>query len=273
MTPDPFVFGKVPSRGDFVRAGRRTPLLDELDGWLQRGLVQHRAPMPVDAPPVAFVFDRAGEVLLGTFVPSRDRAGRQFPLVAGAAAGVGSPVEGRDLAHWGPVLAASAAVADEVSLDALMPEEALDRLDGPPPPGGADFLDRLPAEAFGDAGVVGAVQALPEALRPFRMPGAAPRYGLGLPLPSSPDLRPAAAAFWLAAVRRASGARPATTLLWTAGGPRARLAVFLGPPTPDALGYVMAGQAAEGVYDLDAAAPAGPPPSGAPTLRALLDRL
>lgn len=269
MTPAPFVFGKVPTRGDFVRAGRRTPLLDELDGWLQRGLLAHRAPLPPDGPPVAFVLDRPGAVLFGTFVPSRDRAGRAFPLVVGAVADAPGPVDGADVAGWAPALGASAACAAGVAAGEITPDEALPRIEAPPDPGPDGFLDRGPAEAFGGA-VEGVAHALPEALRPFRMAGAAPRYGLGLPLPADPAARPAAAAFWLDAVRRVAGPRAATTLLWTAAGDRARLALFLGPPTPDALGYLLAGTPAEGVYDLAAAPPA---PSSAPTLRALLDRL
>jgi len=271
VTLVPFVFGKVPARGDFVRAGHRTPLLDELDGWLQRGLLAHRAPLPADGPPVAFVLGRPGAALLGVFVPSRDRAGRAFPLVVGASADAPRPVTGRDVTAWAPLLTASAACAAGVAADALAPDEALPLLDVPPAPTPEAFLGLHPATVFGGE-VEGTVRALPDALRPFRMAGAAPRYGLGLPLPADPAVRTAAAGFWLDAVTRVAGPRVVTTLLWAADGPHARLALFLGPPTPDALGYLLAARSAEGVYDLDAAAsPASP--TGAPTLRALLDRL
>lgn len=267
MSPSPFVFGKVPARGDFVRAGRLPPLLDELDEWLQRGLLALRQPPP-DAPPVAFVFVRPAGTLLGALRSSRDRSGRVFPLVVG---GTSDPADGggRTVAGWGPFLGAAADAAADV-VGGAPPEEALAGLGVPAAPDA--FLERRPGDVFGEVHVEAVLRRLPAALAPLTMGGAAPRYGLGLPLPAEPAARPAAVAAWRYAVARRAGGRTANTLVWTAEGPRARLALFLGAPTADALAYLFAGTGVDGVYDVDVDPPSPPPVPRAPTLRALLDR-
>jgi type VI secretion system protein ImpM len=266
VLPTPFVFGKVPDRGDFVRAGRIGPLVDELDEWLQRGLLALRRPVEGE-PTIAFVFGRPSGTLVGAFVASRDRAGRSFPLAVGGSLDGGPAVTGVGVAARGTFLATAATVATEI-VGGLAPDEALPRLEIPPSDG--EYAHRAPFEVFGTIPVDRVVARLTDSLGPFRQPQA-PRYGLGLPLPEDPGFRAVAAAFWLDVVGSHSSRRPATSMLWTAGAGRSRLALFTGAPSSDALTYLFAGVPVDGVYDIDApdADVAG---STAPTLRMRLAR-
>lgn len=91
-------FGKLPGHGDFVRVNAGPELL-ALDGWLQAGLLATRgrpdwgAAWP--ATPSVRLARRAasGRTLAAVLVPSRDAAGRDFPLV------VGGVLEGREVAR------------------------------------------------------------------------------------------------------------------------------------------------------------------------------
>jgi type VI secretion system protein ImpM len=85
------LYGKLPNRDDFVRVNARHPAIEEFDNLIQRTL--ERLCMQdgwVDA------YDRLGpasfrlvsgdlrHTLVGVLAPSRDRAGRRYPLVAAA---------------------------------------------------------------------------------------------------------------------------------------------------------------------------------------------
>ena len=87
-------FGKIPSRGDFVRAGLSHLLIDAWDQWLQRllPLVERQlGDRWADAWQVAPVWRfslPAGHCgpasVAGLWLPSVDRAGRRFPLMIAA---------------------------------------------------------------------------------------------------------------------------------------------------------------------------------------------
>ncbi len=91
----PGLYGKLPGRGDFVRAGFDDATVDALDAWLSEGLAAWRGDDDTDfaerfaaaphyrfyAPPGRF----GASALHGVLSPSVDRAGRFFFLVAGAA--------------------------------------------------------------------------------------------------------------------------------------------------------------------------------------------
>lgn len=83
-------FGKLPARGDFVRAGLSRRFTDRWDGWLQRVLPACRQLIGTDWDEIwrtapAWRFALAGETpVLGLFLPSVDRAGRHFPLTIAA---------------------------------------------------------------------------------------------------------------------------------------------------------------------------------------------
>jgi type VI secretion system protein ImpM len=84
-------FGKIPSRGDFVRHGLPPATVAALDSWCEHVLPGSRAilgeewtPAWMEAPIWRFRLppDRCGPVALaGLWLPSTDRAGRLFPLI------------------------------------------------------------------------------------------------------------------------------------------------------------------------------------------------
>ena len=88
------LFGKLPARGDFVRAGLPGSFIEPWDAWLQRALDAARRTMGerwlpawLDAP--VWRFSLAPWVcgqgaVLGLMVPSVDRVGRYFPLTLAA---------------------------------------------------------------------------------------------------------------------------------------------------------------------------------------------
>jgi type VI secretion system ImpM family protein len=262
----PFVFGKVPDRGDFVRAGRQGPLVDDLDDWLQRGLLALRQPIE-GAPTVAFVLVRPSGTLMGAFHPSHDRAGRVFPLAVGGALDSTVAMDGSQIASRGSFLGAAAVLCGEI-VRGLAPEEALPRLQVPPAPG--DYSQKAPLDVFGDVAIDPVLSQLAEGLGAFRQADA-PRYGLGLPMPPEPALRASAAAFWLDAVSARIPRRSATTALWTVTDDPARFVLFAGVPTPDALAYLLLGADTDGVYVVELPNHVAAT-CAAPTLRALVAR-
>jgi len=87
-------FGKLPSRGDFLRAGLSRGFTDPWDAWLQRVLPACRHLIGAEwdevwcvAPAWRFAL-AGGQVgrapVVGLFLPSTDRAGRHFPLTIAA---------------------------------------------------------------------------------------------------------------------------------------------------------------------------------------------
>jgi type VI secretion system protein ImpM len=89
-----FIYGKHPAFGDFIGAGLPPPVQERLESWLNAMLADLRAGWSAaweasfDAAPALF-FWVGGRVtgdaaLCGVMVPSRDKVGRRFPLLAGA---------------------------------------------------------------------------------------------------------------------------------------------------------------------------------------------
>ena len=87
-------FGKIPSRGDFVRAGLSRPLVDAWDRWLERVLPAVEGQLG-DQWPAAWQVAPGWRFILpaghcgpapasGLWLPSIDRAGRYFPLMIAA---------------------------------------------------------------------------------------------------------------------------------------------------------------------------------------------
>lgn len=84
-------FGKVPSRGDFVKGAAQPPLIGMLDGWVSRAMeliaedpgwkAAYDAASPID---FAFVGARSGVSVVGHLRPSVDASGRRFPFLAAA---------------------------------------------------------------------------------------------------------------------------------------------------------------------------------------------
>ncbi len=84
-------FGKIPSRGDFVRGGLPQHFIMPLDEWCQRVLSESRLRLGeawveawMEAPVWRFAFGPGlcgPDAAAGLWLPSTDRAGRLFPLV------------------------------------------------------------------------------------------------------------------------------------------------------------------------------------------------
>ncbi len=89
-------FGKIPSRGDFVRAGLPRGFVQEWDDWLQRAFGGSRAVLGegwldawMEAPIWRFALPPGhcgADAVLGAWMPSVDNAGRHFPLTLALAA-------------------------------------------------------------------------------------------------------------------------------------------------------------------------------------------
>ena len=82
-------FGKIPSRGDFVRLNGTDPSIRAFDTWIQNGFRQASSPLYRtfndaydNGGSSCFVFRPAGghRPLVGAMHPSRDQAGRRYPF-------------------------------------------------------------------------------------------------------------------------------------------------------------------------------------------------
>jgi type VI secretion system protein ImpM len=128
-------YGKLPARGDFVRAGLPGGFIAPWDAWIQRVLVGSRARLGemwlaawMEAPVWNFLLP-AGvcgpEAAAGVWLPSVDRAGRHFPLTL---AMVGPDAADPDLAgRWLAVAQAAGLAGLE---EGLAPEALARRLVG-----------------------------------------------------------------------------------------------------------------------------------------------
>jgi type VI secretion system protein ImpM len=138
-------FGKIPARGDFVRAGLPNGFITAWDDWLQSvipvsrdALGEEWLPAWLEAPIWRFALARGvcgSDAVLGLWMPSMDRAGRHFPLtLAATVPDAGIETLARNGAEW-------LAEAERAGLDAVMCDLAPDRLAGalalvPAPPTG-----------------------------------------------------------------------------------------------------------------------------------------
>lgn len=92
-------FGKIASRGDFVRSAQQGALTQMLDQWLSQGLdllsTDPRWKQLYDqVPPLRFAFlgVRSQVGLAGHLVPSLDASGRRFPFVTAGSFEVAAPL-------------------------------------------------------------------------------------------------------------------------------------------------------------------------------------
>ncbi|RZI80837.1 MAG: type VI secretion system-associated protein TagF [Rubrivivax sp.] len=92
-------FGKLPSRGDFVRSGHHTAIIQSLDQWqtqtMERLSVDPRWKLVYDeAPAVQFAILglRSQVGLAGHWLASQDASGRRFPFITAGAFDVSDPL-------------------------------------------------------------------------------------------------------------------------------------------------------------------------------------
>ena len=99
------LFGKVPSRTDFLAVQASHPAVKELDRLIQGVMTvmagNHEWKQHFDAIPAIDVLWRSPtgpEVFIGVLLPSQDATGRRYPLVAGLL------LPGEEAARYGPLL-------------------------------------------------------------------------------------------------------------------------------------------------------------------------
>ena len=93
-------FGKLPSRGDFVRSAGQASLIQVLDTWLAQTMElmstgDARWKVVYDAaPPVQFAFlgSRSQVGLAGHLIASNDTAGRRFPFISAGTFEIAGPL-------------------------------------------------------------------------------------------------------------------------------------------------------------------------------------
>ena len=228
----PVYFGKLPSRGDFVRSHQQAGLVQTLDRWLSQGIEL----MAAD-PRWKEVYDRAGPVhfaflgvrsrvaLAGHLVASRDASGRRFPFIAAGSFEVPDAAAAGEFIGRSPLLLAplwqrfdaaareALAAGDPAPVLAQLAQAPL-VVDASPQAHDAAWRDFLDLQTLGSfeamlrlAGHGGDLRrtllALGLLLQPVPASGSSRlEKGLCLPLPADPQHRPLAAALWLALVSR-----------------------------------------------------------------------
>ena len=217
-------FGKLPTRGDFVRAAEHAPLMVQLDRWAEQAAeLLARDPdwkRTYDtAPPMQFAFlgSRSRTGVGGHILASRDASERRFPFMVATRFDVAQPlpfVARSPLAlsrAWAGMArqARQAVAADDPSPVLRELAETRVNLSVEPAHYEAPFLDFLDLQDLGalqgllqDAGHEGrlawTLPALGLLLQPVLTGGGAQiDKGLSLPLPRDPLYRPLVAAFWL----------------------------------------------------------------------------
>ncbi|MCF1505952.1 type VI secretion system-associated protein TagF [Afifella sp. H1R] len=138
----PGFFGKVPTHGDFVSADLDPRFLEAFSAWLQQGLVAGRQALGdawresfLAAPPWRFTL-AAGlcgpHGMAGVLLPSRDRIGRCFPLIAAARLDAAmDPQRVADDRTWFTALEAMAETALQPDFDLIVFRDKLRRLRPP----------------------------------------------------------------------------------------------------------------------------------------------
>ena len=92
-------FGKIPSRGDFVKNTSHQQLMSSLDLWIasaMENLAQdpHWKPLYDAAQPMqfAFLWSRSKLAIAGHLQPSRDQSGRRFPFISATSLEIAQPL-------------------------------------------------------------------------------------------------------------------------------------------------------------------------------------
>ncbi|WP_394777952.1 type VI secretion system-associated protein TagF [Undibacterium sp.] len=93
-------FGKIPSRGDFIKAADNIPLIDVLDEWLAQTMsllssdprwkIGYDGAKPLD---FAFIGPRKKRAIAGHIIASSDMAQRRFPFLTMSAMEIEDPAE------------------------------------------------------------------------------------------------------------------------------------------------------------------------------------
>jgi type VI secretion system protein ImpM len=218
-------FGKLPSRGDFVRSANQTNLIQTLDRWLSQGIelmsADPRWKEVYDRGPrahFAFLAVRSPRAIAGHLTASADASGRRFPFVVAGAFDVGgTPIDfmaraplalTRLWARFEQAARTACAAEDATPVLGELAQVELE-LDTAPGAYEASVRDFLELQTVGSlesmlrsAGhtidMRQAMLALGLLLQPLLGSDAqALKKGLCLPLPADALYRPLVASFWL----------------------------------------------------------------------------
>jgi type VI secretion system protein ImpM len=217
-------FGKLPSRGDFVRSAHAPSLIQTLDHWLSGGVealaTDARWKEVYDqARPAHFAFlgSHTTAGLVGHLLVSHDASGRRFPFITAARLETAEPLAflarsplalGRAWSRLGSAARSALDAADatpvltDLAATEIEVEGAVDAYDA----GLRDFLDMQTVTSLGtmlsQAGhaldLRQLILGLGLLLQPLPASGARSLdRGLLLPLPADPLYRPLVATLWL----------------------------------------------------------------------------
>jgi type VI secretion system protein ImpM len=222
-------FGKLPSRGDFVRSSQQAALTQTLDRWLTQALEvmsqdPHWKPAYDKAEPLHFAFLGATNkaALAGHLLASTDASGRRFPFIAAGTFEVEAPLDfmGRSplvLARlWARFeqAARAACVAEDATPQLAEMNRAQVELDTEPGAYDASYRDFLEMQTIGGLQQILQSQhpqvdvrriflALGLLLQPVPSSGNSQlEKGVRLPLPADPMLQPLVATLWMDLVSR-----------------------------------------------------------------------
>lgn len=217
-------FGKLPSRGDFVKASDNPALVDILDAWLSQAMdllnTDPRWKIAYDAvAPLHFAFigPRRHRAIAGHIVASSDQSRRRYPFLMMSTMEVEAPatfVRNSPLALarlWSRFEAMTAGVLAAPDPTAALQDSAASTVEidlrGPAYEAAfADFLDLQTVGALGamltQSGFTGTVRQVLLALGMLLQPVMASsssrlEKNLVLPLPADPMYRNLVAAFWM----------------------------------------------------------------------------
>jgi len=247
------VYGKVASQPDFLRSNAGEFSQCGLDRLLQDAMEAMRAEgATLPEPPTAFLFSPAGPLsFVGALSPSKDSAGRSFPVTVFAKVAAASLVDDPSAALRAhvPFIQAAGALTFVAGDGGLGGPELIAKARAlPPPPALAGGVAAQPAwldqpasglhAAFDDsAAALGyALRTLSSACdQAVKMGGAGRASAITVDAPApSVTIRD----WWIELVRRRLKWRDTTpSMLWT-DGPAGRLLITLGHPTPGAFSYL-----------------------------------
>jgi type VI secretion system protein ImpM len=217
-------FGKLPTRGDFVKSRNGSRVLDMLDAWITHGL-ERLSTDPAwktqydNSPQIDFSFLATHKpfVLTGRLTPSADSSQRRFPFIAAAASMSDDPlhlVARSPLCLEGTWRTIEHMVASVLSAED--PRDALEAMTASPlsPESNSTDADLMFADFTARTSIAQVEQSLRAAghmvslrrmilslgllLTPvLTTPGAKPDKGLSLPLPAEPELAANVGAMWM----------------------------------------------------------------------------
>jgi type VI secretion system protein ImpM len=239
-------FGKIPSRGDFVRSSQQGGLIQTLDRWLTQGVEL----LATDArwkeiydrtSPLHFAFLglKSRVALAGHLVASSDASGRRFPFITAGSFEVGQPDE--FVARSPMVLARPWQRLERVAQQATTANDASPvlgelssaqvELDVAPQAYEASFRDFLELQTVGSLETMlrqagheidlrQTLLALGLLLQPVPASGSSQLdKGVRLPLPADPLYQPYVSTLWLELVSRFLRHGDFELLLFIAPGP------------------------------------------------------